>query len=179
VTLVTLGYGDIVALDGWLRLVSPLEALMGFVLLTAGLTWVMQVHPALTRRRTAAVRLDQLRRNRLAERLRSLESAAVAGLLLDLAAEVSRVRVDLSTYSQTYFFWDEGAASLPAALDYALQLADAGGRHHRDDVTFAAGTLATSLDDLAAQLRQDFVTAAPDTPATFEAYARANQTGGA
>ncbi|MFE7630824.1 potassium channel family protein [Kocuria sp. NPDC057446] len=35
VTLATLGFGDVVATDPWIRLATPLEALTGFALLTA------------------------------------------------------------------------------------------------------------------------------------------------
>ena len=43
VTLTTLGFGDIVPTAGWLRLATPLEALIGFGLLTAAVPWVLQI----------------------------------------------------------------------------------------------------------------------------------------
>ncbi|MGQ5635808.1 MULTISPECIES: potassium channel family protein [unclassified Streptomyces] len=61
VTVATLGLGDITPAAGWLRLVSPLEALVGFALLTATVSWVLEVYPALTRRRVLAIRLALLR----------------------------------------------------------------------------------------------------------------------
>jgi hypothetical protein len=56
VTVATLGLGDISPGEGWLRLVSPLEALVGFALLTATVSWVLEIYPALTRRRVLAIR---------------------------------------------------------------------------------------------------------------------------
>ena len=41
VTLVTLGYGDLAPASGWLRVVAPAEALLGFVILTGAITWVL------------------------------------------------------------------------------------------------------------------------------------------
>ncbi len=49
-TLTTLGYRTITPTAGWLRLLGPLEALIGFALLTASLTWVTSLYPALRRR---------------------------------------------------------------------------------------------------------------------------------
>lgn len=56
----TLGFGDIVPVSGWLRLVTPLEALMGFALFTASVTWILQIYPALATRRALAIRLRLL-----------------------------------------------------------------------------------------------------------------------
>ncbi|MFJ8781962.1 hypothetical protein [Streptomyces sp. NPDC102476] len=53
--------GDIAPAEGWLRLVSPLEALVGFALLTATVSWVLEIYPTLTRRRVLAIRLAVLR----------------------------------------------------------------------------------------------------------------------
>jgi Ion channel len=61
VTLSTLGYGDVVATDAWIRIASPLEALVGFALLTAALTWFTQIYPPQkTRfRRSCLLRLEE------------------------------------------------------------------------------------------------------------------------
>ncbi len=41
VTLTTLGYGDITPTSSWLKVLVPFEALVGFGLLTASLSWVI------------------------------------------------------------------------------------------------------------------------------------------
>jgi hypothetical protein len=51
VTVATLGFGDIVPTSTSLRVAVPLEALFGFMLLTAAVSWVLQIYPALHRRR--------------------------------------------------------------------------------------------------------------------------------
>ncbi|MEU3148467.1 MULTISPECIES: potassium channel family protein [unclassified Streptomyces] len=43
VTVATLGFGDIVPADGWLRIAAPLEAVLGFTLLTSVVSWISQV----------------------------------------------------------------------------------------------------------------------------------------
>lgn len=62
VTLSTLGYGDVVATDSWIRVAAPFEALTGFALLTAALTWFTQIYPPLMRRRALALELKAGRR---------------------------------------------------------------------------------------------------------------------
>ena len=45
VAVATLGFGDVVPATGWLRLLVPIQALVGFVLLTAAISWILQVLP--------------------------------------------------------------------------------------------------------------------------------------
>ena len=67
VTVGTLGFGDIVPTSPVLRLLVPLEALFGFMLLTAAVSWVLQIYPALHRRRVLALQLSTLREARRAQ----------------------------------------------------------------------------------------------------------------
>src|SRR5664279_4343400 len=67
VTIGTLGFGDIVPTSPFLRVIVPLEALFGFMLLTAAVSWVLQIYPALHRRRVLALQLSTLREARRAE----------------------------------------------------------------------------------------------------------------
>ena len=96
VTLATLGFGDIVPTAEWLRVAVPLQAMLGFVLLTAVVTWVLQVYPALTRRRALAIRLSLLRRADAVRVLAEEDVPMAANLLEDLAGEVVQARVDLT-----------------------------------------------------------------------------------
>lgn len=61
-TLTTLGYGTITPTADWLRMFGPLEALIGFALLTVSLTWVTSIYPVLRRRRSLARQILLLRR---------------------------------------------------------------------------------------------------------------------
>ena len=67
VTIGTLGFGDIVPTSPFLRAIAPLEALFGFMLLTAAVSWVLQIYPALHRRRVLALQLSTLREARRAD----------------------------------------------------------------------------------------------------------------
>jgi hypothetical protein len=56
-TLTTLGVGDLVPKTGFWRLITVLEATMGFSIITATITYLLSVYNALTRRNTFALSL--------------------------------------------------------------------------------------------------------------------------
>ncbi|WP_402373394.1 potassium channel family protein [Isoptericola rhizosphaerae] len=101
VSVTTMGFGDITPLTPWLRIATPIEGLLGFALLTAAVSWVLQVYPALTRRRVLALRLMTLHRSGAVEAVPSMETTTAA-LLLGVAQQVEQVHVDLIQYSETY-----------------------------------------------------------------------------
>lgn len=121
VTFSTVGYGDIVVTDPVLRLIAPLEALTGFALVTASLSWFTQLYPALARRRALAVRLGALHAVGSSDRF--LKEPGATGLLTALAGEVAQATVDLRQNSETYYFRGSDADStLPVMLIRLRQL---------------------------------------------------------
>lgn len=172
-TTSTLGFGDVVPTEGWLRVATPVQALLGFSLLTAAVTWVLQVYPALNRRRTLATRLTTLNESGFLEALEDADSAMPAILLSDLAGQIAQMRVDLTQYAETYHFRSQDArSSLPATLPYALDLVAAGRRGARADVRLAATHLACALDDLTDHLGREFLRTDGDAGEVLAAYAR-------
>jgi hypothetical protein len=172
VTVATLGFGDIVPVEGWLRVAVPLQAVVGFALLTAAVSWVLQIYPALTRRRALALRLSLLRRADTANALLRLDSAMAALLLDSLAAEVVGVRIDLSQYAETYYFRDSAPdVSLAAMAGYAAQLAECGQASAREDVRLAAAVLDEALDDLTSLLDKQFLRTGGTAAEILDAYA--------
>jgi hypothetical protein len=92
---------DIAPTDAWLRIAAPLEALIGFAPLTAAVSWISQIHPALTRRRLLALRLASLRAT---GGLPPPPGATATPVLFQQPAEdVNHVRIDLTRYGETYF----------------------------------------------------------------------------
>ncbi|WP_324273468.1 potassium channel family protein [Blastococcus brunescens] len=179
VTLATLGFGDIVPAAGWLRIAVPVQALIGFALLTGSVTWVLQVYPALIRRRSLAVRLAQLRTVPAEDLLHDPGSTLAAPLLDGLAGGLVQARVDVTQYNETYYFRDGMEdASLPAMLSVASRLGAAGRLAPRKDVRLAAGLLATAIDDFAHVLDEQFLGVGGSTADILTAYARAHHHGG-
>ncbi|MDX2691961.1 two pore domain potassium channel family protein [Streptomyces ipomoeae] len=170
VTVATLGLGDIAPGEGWLRVVSPLEALVGFALLTATVSWVLEIYPALTRRRVLAIRLALLRDADPAQQ--QIDCTAGAMLLHSLATEVVRVRVDFTQYAEAYYFHDgEDHSSLAAMVGCAAALAERGQAAGRPEVRLAGDVLADALKDLAAILDQRFLHTGGTPTDVFAAYA--------
>ncbi|WKX68995.1 potassium channel family protein [Streptomyces sp. XD-27] len=169
-TVATLGLGDVVPTEGWLRVAAPLEALVGFALFTATVSWVLEIYPALTRRRVLAIRLALLRRSDPSTQ--QLDCAVGASLLESLATEVVRVRIDFTQYAEAYYFHDgEDPASLAAMVAYAADLAQRGQAARRADVRLTADVLAGALEDLAAILDQRFLHTGGPPSEVFAAYA--------
>src|SRR3982751_6479784 len=59
-TLSTVGFGDVAPATIALRLITPLEALLGFGLLTASISWLLSIYPVLSRRRSLAYEINLL-----------------------------------------------------------------------------------------------------------------------
>ena len=172
VTAATLGYGDIVPAAGWLRVAAPLQALVGFALLTAAVSWVLQIYPALTRRRVLALRLALLRRADTLDSLPDLDSPLPAALLESLASGIAQVRVDLTQYAATYYFRDnDPRASLAATLGHATDLARSALTSRRADVRRGATILTCALEDLADLLDERFLHVGGTSTEILDAYA--------
>ena len=106
-TLSTLGLGDVIPVTPWLRLATALEALTGFALITAAMTWFMQVSPPLTRRRSLGLRLSTLGSAELAQSMATLDARYVATVLDGLTAQIATVQVDLTQHTESYFFHED------------------------------------------------------------------------
>lgn len=175
VTLTTLGFGDVVPVAGWLRIAVPVQALVGFALLTAAVSWVLQVYPALARRRAVAVRLALLRRVGTAGLVTGGPSPLAARLLHDVAGELAQVRIDATQYAETHYFREADAdASLPAMLGVALDLAERASASPDRDVRFAGEYLEAAVADLLAVADEEFLRVGGDVRSRCAAYAEAH-----
>jgi hypothetical protein len=163
VTLATLGFGDVVPADPWIRLASPLQALTGFALLTAALTWFTQIYPPLARRRTLALDLKTLADVDYPHTMSTLDPVAGARVLEVLAGQVNEASVDLTQHTESYYFQEQDASlSLARQLPYALQLRDAASSGAAAELQAGSRRLGGALEHIAATLRQ-FVDSG-DTP---------------
>ncbi|MEU8677758.1 potassium channel family protein [Streptomyces sp. NPDC048560] len=170
VTLATLGLGDIAPTSGWLRVLAPMEALAGFVLLSAIVAWILGVYPALARRRALALRLSHVRRSRATSQ--ALDSGGGAALLDSLASALSIITVDFMQYAESYYFYDgDEHTSLSEQLGYVAGLAEHAADANHPDVRFSASVLRTALDDLSAVLDDRFLRTGAAPGDIFAAYA--------
>lgn len=169
-TLSTVGFGDVVAISPWIRVAAPVQALTGFALLTAGLTWFTQVYPPLSRRRTLALALQGMKDAGYAEALHEMGAGAVR-VLDDLSGQIEQAVIDFTQHPESYYFVEKDAElSLARQLPYAMALRDNAHRSQAPGLQAGATRLAAALDRLGAVLAEDFVTG-DDTEAVFAAYA--------
>lgn len=172
VTLSTVGFGEIVAAHPLLRLVAAFQAVTGFGLLTATVTWILQTYPALSRRRALAHHLNLFREAAGPEGLASLDPPHAAGLLEALARNVASVSIDLLSFHETYYFREvEQRGSLPATVAYAHQLASDAQGSDDPELRFAGRMLQAALDDLAEVLRGKFGHSGTTSSDVFDNYA--------
>jgi hypothetical protein len=124
-SLITVG-GDFNTNSRWLRFAMGSEAVMGFILLTASLSWALSIYPVLEYRRSAAHRLGLLYHAHRAEQLgvSSIPEKETEQLVIALATDITKVRNDLAQFPITYYFHEDDpqsafAGALPLAMDIA------------------------------------------------------------
>ena len=171
VTLSTVGFGEIVPALPLLRLVVALQAVTGFGLLTATVTWILQTYPALNRRRTLAHQLNLFREAAGPAGLSSLDPRHAARLLESMAGNVASVSIDLLAFHETYYFREvEQRGSLPATVAYAQELASQARRSESPELQFAGRMLHAALDALAEILRGNFGHSGTTSSDVFDSY---------
>ena len=177
VTLTTLGFGDVTPDAAWLRVVVPIEALLGFGLLSASISWLLLLHPALARRRSLAYEIALLREaeEETGTPLVQLDTESVEQIYAELSSRLVAVERDLVNFPVTYYFGeDDERFSLAVAMPYLVQLAEYG----RDPslparVRLRAAVLRDAVDDFAATIATRFHgTHSEATGESLEAYAR-------
>jgi Ion channel len=172
--MTTLWFGDVMPRADWLRIVTSLQALIGFALLTASVSSIVLIYPALGRMRLLARRTTILERA-AKETGVDVISGDVENLLGDLANAVIQTRVDLIHFPIIYYFHsDYRRSSLAAALPKIMDFAKAGSIPDAPErVRLAAATLRAALQDLAALLDDRFLhTKSKEPGSVFRAYAK-------
>ena len=171
VTLSTVGFGEIVPAHPLLRLAVALQAVTGFGLLTATVTWILQTYPALNRRRALAHQLNLFREAAGPAGVLSLDPRHAAGLLESMAGNVASVSIDLLAFHETYYFREvEQRGSLPATVAYAQELAAQAQRSENPELQFAGRMLHAALDALAEVLRGKFGHSGTTSSDVFDSY---------
>jgi hypothetical protein len=171
VTLSTVGFGEIVPAHPLLRLVVALQAVTGFGLLTATVTWILQTYPALNRRRALAHQLNLFRDAAGPAGVLSLDARHAAGLLESMAGNIASVSIDLLAFHETYYFREvDQRGSLPATVTYAQDLASQAQRSENPELQFAGRMLHAALDTLAEVLRGKFGHSGTTSSDVFDSY---------
>ncbi|OBA30753.1 MULTISPECIES: potassium channel family protein [Rhodococcus] len=172
VTVATLGYGDITPAYPALRLLIPVQALIGFVLFTAAISWILQIYPALIRRRAAARAVSLLASTDSAEVARHGEASIACALLDGVTEALTTVEFDLRQYSETYFFRDaEPDRSLAVMLAHVPEMVEAGEASAAMEVRRAAVCLERQLGSLTSYLDARYLHTGGSVEQVCAAYA--------
>ena len=151
------GFGDVVPTSPSLRLAAPLEALFGLMLVTAAVSWVLEIYPALHRRRVLALQLSTLRKARQAAAL-GIDAVPIAVLTALAPSSIVEARNDFTQYGATYYFRDlEVDASLAASLEYATHLAAEATASPQPQMRLTGALLTAAVENPVEILDQEFL----------------------
>jgi hypothetical protein len=115
------------AKPAWIQLLGGLEAVFGFAILTASISWILSIYPVIEHRRSLAheatlLHLGETTGHRPMEKMSDEE---VQSILLGLASQLTTHRNELTQFPITYYFYEnERKTALPGVLPYMAELAD-------------------------------------------------------
>ena len=161
VTLGTIGFGDISPSSDAMRLLLPLEALVGFGLLTASVSWLLSVYPALSRRRSLAYEITLLRDTLGGDLNRVLHQEhgrTAERIFAEMLSRLVAVERDLVAIPVTYYFTERDERfSLPTVLPWLLELTDrATAAGVAEPTRLRARLLRAAVDDFARTTAERF-----------------------
>jgi len=157
VALTTLGLGDMVPAEPLIRLLSPLEALTGFALLSASVSWFMQLYPALARRRALAVELTGLHASGLSSLPSTMSPGYAASVIASVTRALAELTADLVQNTEIFYFTErDERLSASRASGYAMELRDAAVGSGDPDLHAAGTLLSHMLDELARVLTDQY-----------------------
>jgi len=172
--MTTLGLGDIKPGPAWFRVLVTLHTLIGFALVSASVTWILLIFPALSRIRALATTATLLAEAGEKTGIPVISEGA-AEMLAQLADGVTRFRVDLIHFPIVYYFRSESDA---ACMGRAIGLLDRFACESRaqncpERIRLIGTTLDIALDH-AAEVLARFVEHADrsNRRTVFEAFAR-------
>jgi hypothetical protein len=161
VDLTSLGYGDIVPTTDLLRLLGPLETLIGLGLLTASISWILLLHRVLSDYRSLSHEIALLME---AERssptgLTGIDPSVSASVLADLTSRVVVTRDDLVHSPIAYYFHPRDPRhALPVLLPRLLEVVERCSAPDRAAaLRFQATMLSQAIEDLLTTITEEFL----------------------
>jgi hypothetical protein len=171
-SLISLAFGDVIPYAPFTRFLSSVEALLGFALLTASVSSIVLLYPALSRMRLLARGVSHLVAAQSAAGVVPAQTGSDT-VLAELARDVTNTRIDLIHFPLVYFFATEDQdASLARWTGELARFAREGGAPGcPPHVRMAAHALDAAMDDLARVLAEFLHMTGGDRDAVFRAYA--------
>jgi hypothetical protein len=168
-TLSTVGFGDVAPATSALRVLTPVEALLGFGLLTASISWLLSIYPVLSRRRSLAYEINLLTDSEELIDLRDAES-----IYAEFTTRLVAVERDLATLPVAYYFTPgDQRIALPAHIGALRAFAERGlDASLPPHVRLRASMLHQAIDDFAHTVQGIHRLPGHSTEELLDAYAR-------
>lgn len=141
--LITLA-GDFNAHSRWIRLLLGFEAVLGFGVLTASVSWLLSIYPVLETRRSLAETLVSMREAEIKTGIAvtTLPGDQAEELLVAIASQLTTLRNEMAQFPITYYFHTgESATSLSGIMPYVRALADRASASDRPEGLRLSGTM--------------------------------------
>jgi hypothetical protein len=172
--LITLSEGSYAKLH-WLQLARGAEAVIGFGLLTASVSWLLSIYPVLESRRALAQQATLLRHSERENRLDLVRDAPerAEDWIMVVGADLASLRNQMAQFPITYYFdMGEPETALAGALSYLLELADRSSSALPPALKIAGTVLGGAVESFLEMLAKDFLNVPlEDKPAILSAYA--------
>jgi len=161
VNLTSLGFGDVVARDDLLRLLGPVQAIIGLAILTASISWILSIYRVLGDYRALALETGLLRESERStgRSLMGLPSESAARIISGLTSRIIVVRGDFLDFPITYYFCArDDAGNLPHAISGLISVVEAvRGADSAPAVALEAERLTLAIEELIATVDDEFL----------------------
>lgn len=160
----------------WLALLRGLEAIIGFGLLTASVSWLLSIYPVLEQRRSVAQRAALLHNAELENHTDLIHDCAedAPDWIMGLAADLASLRNQMAQFPISYYFYmGEPQTALAGALPYLYELSERGAHSDVSALRLAATALGGAVEDFLGLLAEVFLRMNGDDKKTvLRAYAQ-------
>jgi hypothetical protein len=168
--------GDFNASSKLMRVLMGSEAVIGFGLLTACVSWLLSIYPVLEQRRSLAHRSTLLHaaEQRTGDSILDISCAELHTLLMMITEEVTTLRNSMAQFPISYYFHGgERETALPGILEYVRGIGERA-THSNDPAVRIAGTmLSGAIIDYLEFLAEAYLLMPQDDPAAvLREYAR-------
>jgi hypothetical protein len=144
--------------NGVLQLLTTIEAIFGFAILTASISWILSIYPVIEHRRSLAHQASLFHHGETTgyRHLEALSDAELQTILLGLASQLTTHRNELSQFPITYYFQEpESKTAIGGILFYISELADRFS-DREGAVRIAAVTLGGAIKDYLSFIDEQF-----------------------
>ncbi len=168
VNLTSLGYGDVVARTDALRLLGPLQAIIGLGILTASISWILSIYKVLGDYRSLAREIGLVcdAAEATGHSLARMGADSAASVMAGLTSQLVAVRGDILHFPIVYYFHSRDPRDDPArSLERLIPALEECRETHREPAAaLEAERLALAIRDLLTTVDGEFLGAAGTPP---------------